>query len=215
MGSSYPRHVMPAKNNRTDTPHKHSLGAKSFQLYGLMMLCSLFVCAFVQKNLSSIFNLPLDSAALLEQGTLVLLGVGILVASSQLFDAWFPSFRLHKEQTHRLIGPLNLFSAVLLSLVAAAGEELLFRGALQPFLGLGLSSVLIGFLHFSPQGTFTAWSVYGLMTAMLLGVIFEHTKSLVPGFTVHTIVNLNFLMKHYFAMKRLNNGRNVAGKDIQ
>lgn len=199
---------MPADDNETDRkdlPKKASpgIGMRSFQVYGLMVLSSLFLCAFVQKNLPSVLSLPLETEKLLEQGTIVLLGVGILVATGQLFDAWFPSFRLHKEQTHRLIGPLSWSSVIILAFLAAAGEELLFRGVMQPYLGLGLTSVLIGFLHFSPQGSFTAWSVYGLLTAMLLGVVFEHTKSLVPGFALHSIVNINFLLKHYFAMKRL------------
>jgi membrane protease YdiL (CAAX protease family) len=59
--------------------------------------------------------------------------------------------------------------ALLVSVLVAFGEEIFFRGALQPIFGLGLSSIFFTLLHI--QYTLTPASIAILVLAVVLGLV--------------------------------------------
>jgi membrane protease YdiL (CAAX protease family) len=78
---------------------------------------------------------------------------------------------------------------LLLALAAGIGEELLFRGALQPVLGLGLTSVLFSLIHV--QYGFTPFLLIVLILAIVLGLIRRYLSTTIAIF-VH--VGYNFVL---------------------
>ena len=74
---------------------------------------------------------------------------------------------------------------LLLSLSAGIGEEITLRGALQPKLGIALTSLLFATLH-------VQYSWYGMLSilvfGLILGVIRKH-GSTTAAILVHTVYN--------------------------
>jgi len=117
-------------------------------------------------------------------------GVAALLAVSAAYAA-FPGYRqaLAAEVLSflRRVPPGFLATA---GVLAAVGEELFFRGLLQPWLGLVPAAVLFGALHVSGP---RSWLYYALTAACLglgLGLLFRVTGSLVAPITAHLTYNL-------------------------
>jgi hypothetical protein len=91
-----------------------------------------------------------------------------------------------REVFGRTIARLALWQIVVISIAAGVGEEVLFRGVLQPRLGLVVSSLLFGLLHpLTPS--------YALITAGLslyLGWLFERADNLFVPIIVHGLYDL-------------------------
>ena len=79
-------------------------------------------------------------------------------------------------------------------------EEALFRGALQPQVGLLAASLLFGLAHFAPRRELLPWTVFSLAAGLLLGTLFEETGNLVAPVVAHAginAVNLRWLSQRY------------------
>jgi membrane protease YdiL (CAAX protease family) len=134
---------------------------------------------------------PREAARLVLIG---LVGAGLLLVLSYFFEDWFPSFRELKAFVMRFLGPVSAPTAIYLALLTGVGEELLFRGTLQPFAGLVVTSVLFGLLHMGKDGLVSAWSVWALVAGLLLGWMFDETGSLWPPIIAHFVVNAVSIM---------------------
>ncbi len=90
---------------------------------------------------------------------------------------------------------LTAFDRIQLSLFAGVGEELLFRGAIQPLMGIWLTSVLFigihGYFKFKTRGHV----LFGVMMFLLsigLGYIFE-TAGLIAAMAAHAVYDVIML----------------------
>lgn len=90
----------------------------------------------------------------------------------------------------RIVSRLSYPQVFLMALFAAVGEEILFRGAIQPFVGLFLGSCLYGLIHFSSGWMLTPWNIMGLSKGLFLGWIFQSTASLWPCIVAQLAFNL-------------------------
>ena len=163
-------------------------------IYGAMALVGLGVIHFGHESLSSIFALePLmpDNARLLLIAGLV---AGLLLIMSYFFEDWFASYRELKISITSLLGPLSVSSTLYLALVSSIGEELLFRGAIQPYAGLVVTSILFCFLHLGQDGKISAWSIWAVIAGLLMGWTYEQTSSLWPAVISHFIVNTTSIL---------------------
>ena len=80
------------------------------------------------------------------------LGVGLLtVALSRLWTEYSAAGDRMGRAMAEALGPLSGPHAVLLALASGLGEELFFRGALQPRVGWAAASLLFGAVHFVPR----------------------------------------------------------------
>lgn len=94
-------------------------------------------------------------------------------------------------------GRLDLSGArpVYIALAAGVGEELLFRGALQPLLGPWLSSLLFVLAH-AQAYRFRAWSkttlvqASGLLCTSLMLAAVYHYVGLVAAIVIHVLVDV-------------------------
>lgn len=166
-----------------------ALARKSTVVYGIMTITGLAVVAFGHKNLAVALAWPSDPRLLLHLAAIGGLGAGVLLVLSYFFEDWFKSFRELKAVVMRFLGPVSVPMALYLAVITAFGEELLFRGAIQPFAGLVLTSVLFGLLHMGQDGLVSAWSAWALIAGLLLGWMYEETTSLWPPIVAHFVVN--------------------------
>lgn len=87
-----------------------------------------------------------------------------------------------------LVG-ISMADGILLAFASGVAEEMFFRGALQPAVGLVWASVLFGACHFLPRKELVLWSVYAVAMGFALGWLFEATGHLVAPIAAHVLVN--------------------------
>ena len=84
------------------------------------------------------------------------------------------------------IGPGDAF---LLALASGIAEEMLFRGALQPAVGLFWASLIFGACHFLPRRELAIWSLYAVLMGFAFGWLYEWSGHLLAPIVAHTGVN--------------------------
>jgi len=106
--------------------------------------------------------------------------------------------RLHLELRPIAHG-LTAWQIVLIAGFSSLGEELLFRGLLQPWIGLLPQAVLFGIAHQLPGESRWVWVCWSLLVGLACGAIFAATGSLVGPLIAHAVinaVNLAYLRDH-------------------
>lgn len=90
---------------------------------------------------------------------------------------------------------LTNFDRAQLSAFAGAGEELLFRGAIQPILGIWITSVIFIGIHGYFKFTSLGHIIFGVMMfslSMMLGYLFEYA-GLIAAMTAHAVYDVIML----------------------
>jgi membrane protease YdiL (CAAX protease family) len=133
--------------------------------------------------------LALGLAELFTWQTLLGSALGLIIGAvvAALVIHWQP-LRVVAEQLMQLVAweTLRTFDYVLIALMAAVGEELLFRGALQPLIGLLPMAAIFGLLHF----TSIAHVILAGLLGLLLGWLYQWSGSLWPPMAAHFWVDL-------------------------
>jgi membrane protease YdiL (CAAX protease family) len=144
--------------------------------------------------------LPLTSPSDVLYSTALGTCFGLLVAVGTRFCV--PRFAWAKN-LHRELRPLTrgLTGAGILGLAVTSslGEELLFRGLLQPWLGLWLQALLFGVLHQLGGTSRWVWAGWATLVGFVLGAIFALTGSLAGPLAAHALINglnLSYLRSH-------------------
>jgi membrane protease YdiL (CAAX protease family) len=130
-----------------------------------------------------------QGVSLISNGLLGLLVGACVVGISYVFTkltGW--GDRLARELA-RAIGPMSVPDALLMAAASGFSEELLFRGAVQPRMGLLAASVLFGAMHFVPRREMLPWTGFAIVVGLVLGWIFESTGNLVAPMVAHAVVN--------------------------
>lgn len=155
--------------------------------YGLLLGLAMIVIAWGWRLISggNVAWFPL-------RGWLSDLAIGTLLGTAFAFMAWVlldrvPALkRIELLLVHTLdMDKLRYHHAFQIGLVAGIPEEILFRGALQPSLGLLLTSVIFGALHGITRGYF----VYAAVAGLLLGALVEWRGGLWAAIAAHTMVD--------------------------
>jgi len=132
---------------------------------------------------------------------------GLIVVSTRLATRYVERFRKLVSEVAILVGEQGHLSIFFLALASSVGEEALFRGALQPQLGLIGTSILFGFLHGLPGTRFAAWGWFAIVAGFCFGGLAEWSGDLWAATTAHFTVN--FL--NLYALVRLLRERNAPG----
>ncbi|MCC6527147.1 MAG: CPBP family intramembrane metalloprotease [Polyangiaceae bacterium] len=106
--------------------------------------------------------------------------------------------QLHVE-LRPLAHGLSLANIVWIAGLSSLGEELFFRGLLQPWLGLLPAAVLFGAAHQVPGPSRWVWVCWALAVGLLFGAVFAGTGSLLGPLIAHAVVNavnLAYLRDH-------------------
>jgi hypothetical protein len=115
-------------------------------------------------------------------------GLAAVLVSRALVAAW-RSARAAEDALAELIGPLSGRACLALAAASALGEELLFRGVLQPWLGLWIASILFGAVHVPPRRELRPWPVMAAVMGLALGVLFDGTGGILAPVLAHATVN--------------------------
>ncbi len=118
----------------------------------------------------------------------VALGVPVVLLSAVASAKLVWARRLNAEFA-RLLGPLTSRDVLMLAGGSALGEEMLFRGAMQPSLGLWLTSVVFGLAHLPPRKELWPWSASAAVVGLALGGLYELTGSILAPVVAHFTVN--------------------------
>ena len=78
---------------------------------------------------------------------------------------------------------------MMLALSSAFGEELLFRGLLQPWIGLTGQALLFGSLHQVGGPSRWVWMTWATLMGLILGLMYLCTGSLVGPLFAHALIN--------------------------
>ena len=106
--------------------------------------------------------------------------------------------RLHIELRPIAHG-MSVGHILLIAFFSSLGEELLFRGLLQPWIGVLPTAVVFGICHQMPGQARWVWVCWATFVGLAFGIIFAATGSLVGALVAHALinaVNLMFLRDH-------------------
>ncbi len=95
---------------------------------------------------------------------------------------------LHREMRHMLF-PLSDTEIVVLAAASSVGEEMFFRGALLPAVGLLASSAIFALLHIGPKARHLPWTLSSFGAGVLFGGIYLWTGDLTGPVLAHFLVN--------------------------
>ncbi len=118
-----------------------------------------------------------------------------MVIVSRIVVARFAWGRTLHRDFRAMLGDASAREIAILAIASALGEELLFRGALQPWLGLLPQAVLFGLLHVGPHKRHLVWTAWALAMGLALGALVELTGDLGGAIVAHFAIN--FLNLHF------------------
>ena len=117
------------------------------------------------------------------------LALGVLVVIlSHILDR-FPRFARLNALIARHLPQLSFGDIVFLAVLSSFSEELLFRGVLLQLVGINLSSLIFGLLHYGGKRDFVLWGIMGWVMGYLLAGIFLLTGSLLAPILAHFTIN--------------------------
>ena len=113
----------------------------------------------------------------------------LLVWGSRELTARSAAGRALADELARLVGPLGAGRALVLAAASGLGEELLFRGALQPRVGWLVATLLFAAAHFVPLPGLRSWAGFALVAGAVFGALFALTGDLLAPVLAHALVN--------------------------
>ena len=124
-------------------------------------------------------------------------GVGVVFLSRLLVRSTEWARTLHRE-FHAVVHELSSREIFLLAAASALGEELFFRGALLPVVGLLPSSVLFALMHVRAQWRFLPWTIMSFIMGLAMGLMYmtigDLSAPIVAHFTIN-LLNLEYIAK--------------------
>jgi membrane protease YdiL (CAAX protease family) len=102
---------------------------------------------------------------------------------------WVPSVRRLSRLLAEVVGSFTVTEAFAAAVFSALGEEFLFRGVLQHYIGIVPASIFFGILHTGPGKKFVPWTLFAVGVGLLLGYLYERTGNLLAPVATHFVVN--------------------------
>lgn len=128
------------------------------------------------------------------------IAVGLLVAlGSQRLAAHYMWARRLERALAEALGPFSTTGAILVALLSSVGEEALFRGAMQPAVGIVFTSLAFGLLHVGPGRVFLPWTGMAVAAGFLFGGLYLLTGNLLAPIAAHAVIN--FVNLRYLSLK--------------
>lgn len=184
-------------------PYTAEMLALGIVAYALLALAACAGAWFLLDRLP--FSIPspwLDLPEGLAIGYSLLLGGafgGIIVLGSRASVGRFRwAQRLHRE-FRPIAKQLSTVDILVLATSSGIAEELLFRGLLQPFVGVALQAVAFGVVHQMRGPSRWVWALWAGCVGLGLGALFQLTGSIWGPVLAHALinaVNLSYLKNH-------------------
>ncbi len=139
-------------------------------------------------------------AASIPQSLLLgLLAAVATVSLGLLFYLLVPIMRqISDELAPTLVDGTDKTSFVLISVFSGIGEEMFFRGAVQPEFGLVVAALAFGLVHIGPDRRYLVWTAWAILAGFLFGFLYELTGGLLAPVVAHATHNAaTFLLWKY------------------
>lgn len=157
-------------------------------LYGGMAIVALLIAA--ARGNPDLYRLGDAPAWFLLGGPAIGAGVGLgVVGLTRLAARYFQWARDLNASFRDLLGPLTGREIVILALASSVGEELLFRGALLPWLGIWVQGGIFALLHVGPGKRFLPWTVSAFVLGVGFGALAQWTGNLGGPIAAHFMIN--------------------------
>ena len=113
----------------------------------------------------------------------------LVVLLSRLADRHFAWARELNNEFRALLGSLDINRIAIFAMASSIGEEMLFRGLLQPSIGIVWSSLIFGALHLGPNRKFMPWTLMALVLGFALGGLYYFSGNLLAPILAHFTIN--------------------------
>ncbi len=168
------------------SPPPRALVWLSIGFYGLMTAIGVVIIEAADLDLG---ELILGDGTHVARDTLLGAGAGLIVVLLSWWTRDLGPMKKLSAEFREMLGDLSSPVIAVLAVTSAIGEEVLFRGAVQPLLGLWLTSAIFGFVHGGLQKRLLAWTIFATLAGILLGGLFEYTGNLLAPILCHLTVN--------------------------
>ena len=185
---------------RESPPPPLSRGSMVIGLYGAMALLAILVAA--GRGDPDLYRLGSPAGWMLVLGPVSggALGLGF-VGLTRLATRHYQWARDLHRSFRDLLGPLAPRDIILLAGASSIGEELLFRGALMPIVGVWWQALVFALLHVGPGKRFLPWTASAAVLGLAFGVLARETGSLGAPIAAH--FTINFLNLRYIVRTRV------------
>jgi membrane protease YdiL (CAAX protease family) len=157
-------------------------------LYSAMALVALVIAA--GRGDPDLYRFTAEPRWPLLAGPVVGVAAGLAVVGlTRIATRHFAWARYLHVSFHDVLGPLTHREIVILALASSIGEELLFRGALLPWLGLWWQAVVFALLHVGPGKRFLPWTASALVLGVGFGWLAQGTTNLGAPIAAHFMIN--------------------------
>lgn len=123
----------------------------------------------------------------------ILLGVLAAVGTVSLGVAVYrmvPVMRkMAEELAPDLVDRMGVADLVLISVFSGIGEEMFFRGAVQPEFGLTIAALAFGLVHIGPDRRYLIWTVWAILAGFLFGFLYRYSGGLAAPVVAHSLHN--------------------------
>lgn len=175
-------------------PQPHPRSAPSSRMtavvvfYGALALLGVVIAA--ANGNADVYRVASRDQGYLVASPLVGVAVGlVVVGGTRLATRHISAFRYLHQGFRDVLGPLSHLEIVVLAASSSIAEEILFRGALLPWLGLGWQAALFGLLHIGPDRRFLLWTALACGMGALLGALTLQLGDIGAATTAHFVVN--------------------------
>lgn len=125
---------------------------------------------------------------------------GLVAFSTRIFVTRYAWARNLHQELRPVARDLSSLGIVAVAAFSALGEELWFRGLLQPWIGLWLQALVFGIVHSQLRGPSRwAWVIWAMIMGLSFGATFALTGSLAGPIVAHALINclnLAYLKSH-------------------
>lgn len=106
--------------------------------------------------------------------------------------------RIAEELAPALVDRMKASDLILVSVFSGVGEEMFFRGAVQPEFGLTVAAVAFGLVHIGPDRRYLVWTVWAILAGFLFGFLYRFSGGLLAPVVAHSLHNAaTFLIWKY------------------
>jgi membrane protease YdiL (CAAX protease family) len=160
-------------------------------LYAALTAGAVLWCWLADRLPWPLYDPELSSFRLLVIGLGAGTGLGVVVVLlSRLMVARLPWARGLYRFFREALGPLDWGRVTALAVFSSIGEELFFRGAMQPALGLWITTLIFAVLHFPSRISLWPWTVMAGVLGLAFGILTQHTGSVAGATLAHFLINL-------------------------
>lgn len=173
----------------------HAMSARRITLgivlYGAMTLAGLALSWWRDEPLVSRAGaLPIEHVS----PVVASLGLGLALAlATTVSTRWLVArggwARTLRAQMRPFLAGATSTQLSFLAVLSGVAEEVFFRGALQPWLGLLATSLAFGLLHVGPTRAFLPWTLWAIVMGALFGLIVHATGELAGAIVAHVAIN--------------------------